>query len=205
MGYYTTASGEYSTAMGDSTIASGYCSTAMGSFYTTASGNTSTAIGLGTTASGDASTAMGDSTNAWGYGSTAIGYSTAAWGYISTAMGHGSSASGAYSTAMGLGTNAYSYGSLALGRNNVVSYASGGDTQWIETDPVLEIGNGADRETPSNAVTILKNGELRAAGVIQSKAGVRVPPLGDLSMGEFTSGSNPADLDPTLGLRYPTE
>jgi hypothetical protein len=57
MGYRTTASGEYSTAMGDNTTASGAYSTAMG--YLTAAGNWSTALGAGTTASGYASTAMG--------------------------------------------------------------------------------------------------------------------------------------------------
>jgi len=93
-----------------------------------------------------------------------------------------------------------------MGRNNVGFFASGGDTQWIETDPVLEIGNGAaDWGTPSNAVTVLKNANMRTGGVVEAKNGFRTPPKGDLSMGEFTSGSNPADLDPTLGLRYPTE
>tara|TARA_R110001592_G_scaffold124286_1_gene333046 strand:+ start:656 stop:1402 length:747 start_codon:yes stop_codon:yes gene_type:complete len=53
-----TASGNYSTAMGNFTTASGYRSTAMGS-STTASGESSTSMGHGTTAKGYRSTAMG--------------------------------------------------------------------------------------------------------------------------------------------------
>lgn len=108
--------------------------------------------------------------------------------------------------ATGEQTKANSYASLVLGRNNAGSFASGGDATWIATDPVLEIGNGeASGGIPSNAMTVLKNGELRTEGVIQSKAGVRVPPQGDLSMGDFTAGNNPADLDPTSGLKYQGE
>ena len=59
MGEITTASGDYSTAMG---------------YYTTASGDFSTASGEGTTASGMISTAMGAGTTANGMFSTAMGY-----------------------------------------------------------------------------------------------------------------------------------
>jgi hypothetical protein len=87
LGYLTTASGTYSTAMGLNTIASGDYSTAMGA-NTTASGDFSTAMGLNTTASGDYSTAMGANTTASGYYSTVMGLNTTASGYCSTAMGY---------------------------------------------------------------------------------------------------------------------
>ena len=58
MGINTTASGTFSTAMGNAT---------------TASGSISTAMGAGTTASGDRSTAMGSFTTASDYSSTVIG------------------------------------------------------------------------------------------------------------------------------------
>ena len=66
------AAGDYSTAMGRDTEASGKISTAMGA-YTTASGDYSTAMGRSTTASGNYSTAMGAWTTASGYRSTAMG------------------------------------------------------------------------------------------------------------------------------------
>jgi hypothetical protein len=94
MGYSTTASSSYSTSMGQNTTASGISSTAMG-YSTTASSRYSTAMGLGTTASGGNSTAMGWSTTASGIASTAMGLSTTTNGYASTAMGSYVSTSGA--------------------------------------------------------------------------------------------------------------
>jgi hypothetical protein len=137
--------------------------------------------------------------------SFAVGEGTAATGLDSTATGYGTTASGDFSTATGDQTKAYAYASFALGRNNVGGFAAGGDTAWVETDPVLEIGNGGDWNSPSNAVTILKNANMRTGGKAEFKGGVRVPPQGDLSMGDFTAGNNPADLDPTLGLKYQNE
>ena len=94
--------------------------------------------------------------NIGGY-STAMGYSTTASGDYSTAMGSWTIASGEYSTAMGDETNAESYASVALGRFNV-----GGGTaiSWEATDPLFEIGNGADGFNRANALTILKNGNV---------------------------------------------
>jgi hypothetical protein len=86
MGRNTTASGDYSTAMGAFTAASGSYSTALG-WNTTASGDFSTAMGAATTASGDFSTAMGNSTTASGDSATAMGRFTTASGDYSMAMG----------------------------------------------------------------------------------------------------------------------
>ena len=198
--------GHRSTAMGDGAYACGYASTAMG-YAASACADFSTAMGEWSYANGCSSTAMGFSAYALGDYSTAMGYGTGASGFYSTAMGYYTSANGNSSTAMGDQTKANAYASLALGRNNVGSYdAAGGDTQWIETDPILEIGNGEDDwRIPSNAVTVFKNGKLRTGNVAEFKGGVRVPPQGDLSMGDFTAGNNPADLNPTLGLKYQNE
>ena len=67
-----TASGSYSTAMGDGTTASGDYSTSMGR-STAASALYSTAMGDGTIASGSRSTAMGSYTTASDYASVSIG------------------------------------------------------------------------------------------------------------------------------------
>lgn len=134
--------GGYSTAMGANIIASGYVSTAMG---------------LGTTASGQMSTAMGYQTLASGFYSTAMGYNTTASTYYSTAMGGATTASGYYSTAMGAGTTASGYASTAMGRYNV---GGGSDTTWVSTDPLFEIGIGANSGAKANAMTVLKNGRV---------------------------------------------
>ena len=122
------ASGDYSTAMGDSTEASGYNSTTMGR-YTVATGQIS----------------------------TAMGYQTVASGHVSTAMGGNTEASGIYSTAMGNNTLASASFSTAIGKYN---FGGGSSASWIATDPIFEIGNGISGSSRSNALTVLKNGNV---------------------------------------------
>lgn len=130
------------------------------SFSTTrgASGNYSTAIGVNTIASEHASTAIGSYTRAYGNTSTAMGNFSKASGDISTAMGFDTDASGFLSTAMGYRTTA-TYNVTALGRFNI---GAGDNDSWIETDPLVEVGNGVDDANRSNALTILKNGTITA-------------------------------------------
>jgi hypothetical protein len=156
MGYDTKASGYMSTAMGVQTTANGEQSTAMGQ-NTKASGQFSTAMGEYTSASGQASTAMGYLTTASGWYSTAMGTETTAGGQYSTAMGYKTTASGKNSTSMGYYTTAQPYASLVIGQYNVVS---GTTTSWVATEPVFVIGNGASSGSPSNALTVLKNGNV---------------------------------------------
>ena len=185
LGNYTTASGIQSTATGNGTIASNYASTAMGAstvasgyastalgIVTTASGSYSTAIGEstvasgisstamgnGTIASGSSSSAMGSVTTASGSSSSAMGYSTTASGYVSTAMGFSTTASGDYSTAMGIGNYANTFRTTAIGSYNTPLGISA--TTWVATDPLLMIGNGELQSSRSNAMVILKNGNI---------------------------------------------
>ncbi|NHZ85271.1 MAG: hypothetical protein GWP19_05255 [Planctomycetia bacterium] len=72
MGLSTTASADFSIAMGSGSIASGWTSTAIGN-HTTASGNESTAMGSTLIASGNNSTAMGYNTKAESHTSFVIG------------------------------------------------------------------------------------------------------------------------------------
>jgi hypothetical protein len=46
---------------------------------------------------------------------------------------------------------------MAVGRYNV---GGGNATSWIDTDPIFEIGNGTGISTRSNAITVLKNGNV---------------------------------------------
>ncbi|MFD2822252.1 tail fiber domain-containing protein [Lacinutrix iliipiscaria] len=156
MGYETIASGIYSTAMGRETTASGSHSTTIG-YNTTASDYYSTAMGINTEASGYASTSIGDETTASGYASTALGDETTASGGRSTALGYLTTASGSYSVATGYETKAESRNNTTLGRYNI---GGGNLSTWIETDPLFEIGNGANDANRSNALTVLKNGKV---------------------------------------------
>ena len=148
--------GLYSSAMGLSTIASGSGATAMGQ-RTEASGVSSTAMGYDTKATNESSTAMGAFNEATGKFSTVMGAYNKATGENSTAIGYLTKASGKNSTAMGINTEASSYGSSAFGFSNI---GGGSPTSWIDTDPLFEIGNGADFNNKSNAFTVLKNGNV---------------------------------------------
>lgn len=119
-------------------------------------GDYSVAMGISTIASGFNSIAMGNNTTASSDYSTAIGNATTASGINATAMGASTTASGWNSTAMGYVTTAASLSSTAIGYNNV---GGGSNDSWLLTDPLFEIGNGITM-TPSNAMTVLKNGNV---------------------------------------------
>ena len=135
--------------------AANYGNIGNGAVDLSSSGSASTTRG----ATGQFSTAMGSSTTASGYASTAMGQSTIAQGDWSTAIGESTTASGFFSTAMGWDTTANAYYSTAMGRHNV---GGGNGFSDIATDPLLEVGNGADDANRSNALTILKNGTITA-------------------------------------------
>ena len=89
--------------------------------------------------------------------SVAMGIGTVASEYAATALGYFGRATGRFSTALGLSTRAESYSSTSIGRYNV----GGGDVDsWTGTDPLFEIGNGTSYEVRSNAMTVLKNGNV---------------------------------------------
>jgi len=204
----------FSTAMGGAS-ASGYFSIGQGQ-YSVASGVNSVALGYNAMASGAGGVSIGGITRAIGTNSTAFGVNdyavgnlslvfglqTVGRGYDSTAFGIYTTALGDYSTAFGYSAYAPSYASVAFGQYNVGISSSTGATNWVSSDPVLEIGNGTSA-AHSNAVTIFKSGEIRSEGLVQSQAGFRTPPTGDLSMGSYTNGNNPATLNPQTGLLYP--
>lgn len=137
----------YSTASGDSSHAEGN--------GTTASGAGSHAEGIGTTASGADAHAEGNLTIASGTASHAEGISTKAIGAYSHAEGYGSRASGRASHAGGYYTSAESYYQTAIGKFNTTD---ANDTY------ALIIGNGADVNHRSNALTVDWNGEIEIGG-----------------------------------------
>ncbi len=124
---------------------------------TKASGSYSTAIGVNCQASGTASVSMGDYNVSSGIYSTTLGSACEATKMSSTAIGHSSKATGASSTAIGNEIDAEAFNSFVIGRYNV----GGGDPYlWDQFDPLFEIGNGNSDTERSNALTILKNGNM---------------------------------------------
>ena len=119
-GYYSAASGDYSTAFGNQTQASGLNSTSMG-YGTVAASHNATAFGDLSEARGFASTAMGSETVASGGASIAMGYFSIASGNSSIAMGDSAVASGDFSIAMGDRTRASFTHSTAMGYKTIAS------------------------------------------------------------------------------------
>jgi trimeric autotransporter adhesin len=157
-GYNSKATGNYSTALGYNTIASDNYTTSLG-HGSIASGFNATSIGFTNIASGVYSTALGYTTIASGPTSTAMGFSSEASGFLSTSIGSVTKASGDISTALGEVTHARSFGSLAMGRYND-SIASSSKTSWVNTDPLLYVGNGTDNTNLHNAMVVYKNGNM---------------------------------------------
>ncbi|MBK7343802.1 MAG: hypothetical protein IPJ06_12365 [Saprospiraceae bacterium] len=116
--------------------------------------------------------------------STAMGNSTIAEGVNTTAMGLETHARGENATAMGNGTKADAYSSLAKAPHNI----GGGDpANWVETDPIFIIGNGSDWQNPSNALTVLKNGNM---GLGTTTPGATLDVEGTLRYADGTEGEN---------------
>jgi hypothetical protein len=170
--------GTYSISLNGTASGSSSFATAGGS----ASGSNSFASGMGY-ASGGNSFASGEFATASGFDSVAMGLFAQAIGSCSNAIGIATRASGANSTALGLGTLAGSLDSCAVGAYNIGSFKDNndgnpnndGDTQWISTDPIFEVGNG-NYSARSNALTVYKNGNVAVQGVLT------VAPSSDIPM-----------------------
>jgi hypothetical protein len=176
-GYQTNASGDYSAAMGFRTTASGLESTALGS-GTISSGEWSTALGLNSNASGQTSTALGGATKAMGKYSTSMGVLSTAKGDAATTMGYATYARADNATATGYYTKANSYNLFVAGRFNDTTSTSA--TTWVDTDPLFSVGNGSDFLNLSNAMTILKNGNV-GIGTVTPSAKLNVVHSGDIN------------------------
>jgi hypothetical protein len=136
--------GNYSFAAGKSTTASGSTSIALGN-ETTASGANAVALGYGSTASNTTS--------------TALGYGAVASGIYAVAMGEESTASGKSALACNRFTTAPSYAETVIGQYNE-TYSPSGITSFQAADRLFVIGNGTSAAARSNALTVLKNGNI---------------------------------------------
>jgi hypothetical protein len=177
------AEGTGSVALGTGAIAQGDSSLALGSgnafgAYSLALGSQSTSTGLSSTALGGGSSASGSGSLAAGRGSVASGQNSIALGQSkaigtnSTSWGQQSEARGLLTTASGQFTIAQASHSLVIGRNNI---AQGNPTQWIPTDDIFVIGNGASSAARSNAFAVQKNGNATFQGVVRCAPGGDIP------------------------------
>ena len=197
----TSATGNYSVAMGSSTTASGNYSTAMGQ-NTTASGNYSTALGVSTTASGGSSTAMGVGTSASGNRSIAMGSGTIASGNYSTAMGEDSTASGQASTAIGYGSVASDFASTVIGQYNSSGSSATSAGSFSTSNTAFVIGNGADSSNKSDAFKVMFNGDATVSNDLTVSGDVVVSSDARLKSNIVSLGSTLSKLLQIDGKSY---
>lgn len=171
LGSHATATGQVSTSIGYYTEASNNCALATG-YLTTASGNSSAAFNNSTTASGGYSSSFGFQTHATNYysfsqgyasdatgvGSFATGLNTTASGMYSISSGSNSAASGMYSFTGGYGTTAPSLCEFVVGMNNTTY--TGNPSSFLTSNRIFVVGNGSSATDKSNAMVILKNGNV---------------------------------------------
>ena len=217
------ASGHYSFAVGFLNRASQYYSVAMGA-NCLAQGQSSIAMGAGCVAYNTTSIALGDASTSLGAYASALGASDSANGYISTAIGYLSRANGDYSMALGnrsvsrgnssitlgnnteasgysgmaLGVNTFSrsYGETALGIFNT-DYSPVNETYAVAGDRLLVVGNGTGVGLRSDALVILKNGNI---GVGTSVPVAKLDVAGQVKITDGTEGTGKVLISDVSGL-----
>jgi len=144
--------------VGNADTATGSCSAVFG-FLNKASAFEAIATGDRNVVSGQASVVFGGSSNVSGWNSIAAGYQNIITGYQSAAFGQNDSAKGTNSMAFGNGAVAESYSEVALG-NYPTLYSPVSTGSFNGADRIFDIGNGTSNGSRSDALTVLKNGNV---------------------------------------------
>ena len=158
----------FSTFGVDGPIASGFGSTAFGAGSVASNTNT-TAFNLGQATGVNAiafgGVASGQYAFTFGYRNNTAPYSdTQAIGTSSYAFGGSSQARGDESVTLGTDLEAYSFNEIVLGRENTSYIPSNTATfSTHDGDRLFTLANGGGFGTPSDALTILKNGQTGIA------------------------------------------
>ena len=143
--------------------------------------------------------------NTVGADALAVGSSVQAIGHNTTAFGSNTTATGENSIAVGHHTEAQGFGQFVSGSYNV---PQGNPNIADAADQLFVVGNGIDDSHRSNAVTVLRNGNVGIGialptskldvdgdasidGNLKITGLISIAPQGDLSMGEFTQGQTP--------------
>ena len=209
--------GSYSTAFGVNCRAAGANSFAVGEQCTvipsatdgiaigkfcTANGTVSVAIGssCSTGLAGFQGVAIGTQSNANNSNTMAIGYQCTASGELSTAIGELCSSSAAHSRSFGTSCISTGEYSMAFGYNNLpknyretvmgsfATTVTGSATTWVATDPLFTIGNGQTDTPRSNALQILKNGDINIGNTTSDLKITGTEDAGLLLSGTYGSG-----------------
>lgn len=177
IGNTNTSMGNGSVALGTQNMSNGTNSFAIG-YSNVASSNMSIALGNNSTSSGTASLTTGSNTMATGSNSFAGGNGSMATNTASFAFGNfanstgvnalafskNANASSKFGIAIGIGTIADSRAQVSLGSYNTA--LAGNLNDFITTDRLFVIGNGADDMNLSDALVMLKNGNTTLNGTL---------------------------------------
>ncbi|UCG28104.1 MAG: tail fiber domain-containing protein, partial [Bacteroidales bacterium] len=156
LGASASAGYQNSIAIGQSSETTDWHGVALG--YDTQADRGALASGYQSKAYGQYSVASGFQAKTHANYSVSIGDNTDTQGQYSTAMGFWSISEGERSFAMGDNATSKSYGSFVVGRFNDLTSSS--STSWVATDPLFIVGNGSSTSVRSNALTVLKNGNV---------------------------------------------
>jgi hypothetical protein len=171
-GYNSNAIGEKSIALGDDATTYGQNGVAIGNDVL-ANGFGSVAIGNTSIASGNNSMVFGFGAGANGDNSLALGANATTFGLNSISMGINARSYGVNSIAAGASTIARPYSGIALGIFNDDTDTPPGDFPDAE-DRIFQVGNGRAHTNRSNALTILRNGNI-GVGVLVPHAPLHFP------------------------------
>lgn len=147
-------------------------------------------------ASGDNSAALGNNNLASGTGSMAWGQSNIASGSTSTAAGFSSDATGTSSFALGSDLVSPSGYETVIGRWNT-AYVPSSTTGWSSTDRLLVVGNGTASGSRSDAMVVLKNGNV---GIGDSAPAAKLGVAGDALINSHTVGRGGGNSSTNLAV-----
>lgn len=191
-GYNVKASGDGSIAMGRFNFASGVNAVAIGSnlFANSKDGVT---IGRGAISDGE--------------GGVAVGHNVKAAGEKSLAMGsEGAMATGYEAVSIGVGTVARAFGSVTLGTYNNAQDPIGLNASYDGGSRLFQIGNGINDNSRSNALTVLRNGNigigsnvLNPKNILEVGGRMRLRYEGGLTAGVWLSDNGDGKEDIFIG------
>lgn len=124
--------------------------------------------------------------------SLVVGKNNQASGLQSIISGEDNFTFGFHTAAFGKGLKAMNYLTTVIGRYNVGDDSTPSQLDWIEEEALFEIGNGTDDANRSNALTVLKNGNV-GIGPSAPTSSLHVDAVNGVLFDGATTGSIPAE------------
>ncbi|MBC7849653.1 MAG: tail fiber domain-containing protein [Chitinophagaceae bacterium] len=150
--------GVNSIGIGEGALASGPQSFSQG-YYSSATGFYSFARGFAASATGDHGMAFGQNLTSNGNFAHAFGGNTTVTGDYGFSNGYNNVVTGYFAGAFGQGLSARTYNAFVVGRYND-SLPLTSSTTWVAGQPVFVVGNGTASNARSNAMVVLKSGNV---------------------------------------------